>query len=162
MSIDFKAAVQDVLNGKSNLFSEIRLLSQPNFISGLFKHKPPACEGVTLVVTLESEPKSSQQDDIILGHQHIRLSAPMTVTVKKKLPTGTLFISGKKWLSNSEKSEYLYLLGIIQPTDIGDNNNISSQCIHDVRVLYIGEDSISESSRLAWTSRYFNSHWSPL
>lgn len=150
----------------NNLKSLLSHFSPQSMFPNLFTGRHHCREGDTLIVTLNKgvgpNLDTITQDTDIVSDQQKRLAGSMTVTVNKRLPTGSLFISGKKWLTHTDKSEYLYLLGIIQPEDIGANNDISSQRINDVRVLYIGEGSLSERSRHTWTSGYFSSHWSPL
>ncbi|MEZ9821555.1 flagellar basal body L-ring protein FlgH [Shewanella sp. 10N.286.45.A1] len=145
----------------ANLISHF---SPMNLLPKLFTGRQRYHEGDSLIVVLNNHPQH-QDCETISSETSVssqRLSSSMMVEVTKILPTGALFVSGKKWLSTSAENEYLYLLGIIQADDIGTNNDVSSQCISDARVLYIGEDCLSESDRLAWTLRYFNSHWAPL
>ena len=151
----------------SHLAGLIAHFSPQSLLPKLFAGRPHCHEGDSLIVVLNKNIESSKHhsQETIDSESVISselLSSSMLVTVSKILPTGALFVSGKKWLSTTEENEYLYLLGIVQADDIGANNDVSSQCISDVRVLYIGDDYMSESEHLAWTLRYFNSHWSPL
>ncbi len=148
-------------NHVANLISHF---SPMNLLPKLFTGKQRYHEGDSLIVVLNNHPQQQNREIIGSGTSvsNERLSSSLVVKVTKILPTGALFVSGKKWLTTRAENEYLYLLGIIHADDIGTNNDVSSQCISDVRVLYIGEDCLSESDRLAWTLRYFNSHWAPL
>ncbi|MDB2386945.1 flagellar basal body L-ring protein FlgH [Shewanella sp.] len=134
--------------------SNIEGFSLSNLLTKSIGKKRCIREGDTLLVTLEGALNESDQ--------HPRLSCPIAVTVTKSLPTGSFFISGKTWLTDTETTEYLCVLGIVNPADISPSNSISSRCLQDVKVLYIGDDLLSEQARNAWTYRYFSSHWSPL
>ncbi|GIU18445.1 flagellar L-ring protein 2 [Shewanella sp. c952] len=94
--------------------------------------------------------------------QQNQLSGSITVTVAKVLPNGALLIRGEKWLRLNQGDEYLRLLGLIRTDDIGNDNTISSQRIADARIIYGGQGAISDSNRMGWASRYFNSPWFPL
>ncbi len=62
----------------------------------------------------------------------------------------------------NQGDEYLRLLGLIRTDDIGNDNTISSQRIADARIIYGGQGAITDSNRMGWASRYFNSPWFPL
>lgn len=94
--------------------------------------------------------------------QQNQLTGSITVTVAKVLPNGALLIRGEKWLRLNQGDEYLRLLGLIRSDDIGNDNTISSQRIADARIIYGGQGAISDSNRMGWASRYFNSPWFPL
>ncbi|MCL1050883.1 flagellar basal body L-ring protein FlgH [Shewanella abyssi] len=94
--------------------------------------------------------------------QQNQLTGSITVTVAKVLPNGALLIRGEKWLRLNQGDEYLRLLGLIRTDDIGNDNTISSQRIADARIIYGGQGAISDSNRMGWASRYFNSPWFPL
>ncbi|MFT5788203.1 flagellar basal body L-ring protein FlgH [Shewanella sp. Choline-02u-19] len=94
--------------------------------------------------------------------QQNQLSGSITVTVAKVLPNGALLIRGEKWLRLNQGDEYLRLLGLIRTDDIGNDNTISSQRIADARIIYGGQGAISDSNRMGWAARYFNSPWFPL
>ncbi|WP_299809697.1 flagellar basal body L-ring protein FlgH [uncultured Shewanella sp.] len=94
--------------------------------------------------------------------QQNQLSGSITVTVAKVLPNGALLIRGEKWLRLNQGDEYLRLLGLIRADDIGNDNTISSQRIADARIIYGGQGAISDSNRMGWAARYFNSPWFPL
>ncbi|GIU14724.1 MULTISPECIES: flagellar basal body L-ring protein FlgH [unclassified Shewanella] len=94
--------------------------------------------------------------------QQNQLSGSITVTVAKVLPNGALLIRGEKWLRLNQGDEYLRLLGLIRTDDIGNDNTISSQRIADARIIYGGQGAITDSNRMGWASRYFNSPWFPL
>ena len=90
------------------------------------------------------------------------LKGTITVTVAEELPNGLLRIRGEKWLQLNEGDEYIRLVGLVRPEDIGVDNTVLSTKIADARIAYSGTGAFADVNRQGWLTRFFNSEWWPL
>ncbi|HCA26438.1 MAG TPA: flagellar biosynthesis protein FlgH [Betaproteobacteria bacterium] len=79
----------------------------------------------------------------------------ITVTVTEVLPNGNLVVSGEKQVAVSNKTEYLRLSGVVNPTTITASNTVNSTQIADARVEYKGDQSIDKAQFMSMLARFF-------
>ncbi|MEM9101746.1 MAG: flagellar basal body L-ring protein FlgH [Pseudomonadota bacterium] len=93
--------------------------------------------------------------------QNNRLTGTITVTVQQVLPNGNLVVSGEKWITLNQGSEFIRLTGIVRPEDVSSENTIPSNRIADARIAYSGTGPLAESNRQGWLGKFFNSNLWP-
>lgn len=89
------------------------------------------------------------------ANQGNSLTGDISVTVVEVLPNGNLKIRGEKRVTLNDGSEYIRLSGIVRPEDISVSNTISSTKVADPTIMYTGEGSVADSSKLGWLARFF-------
>jgi len=90
------------------------------------------------------------------------LNGTIAVTVAKVYSNGNLFVKGQKKILLNHGEEYIQLSGIIRPIDIDRSNSIPSTLMADARIIYSGDGAVSESNKMGWLARFFNSQLWPL
>ena len=90
------------------------------------------------------------------------LNGTITVTVAKVYANGNLFVKGQKRMLLNHGEEYIQISGILRPMDVSKNNTVSSTLLADARILYSGDGAVSESNKMGWLARFFNSQYWPL
>lgn len=89
------------------------------------------------------------------ANQGNSLTGDISVTVVDVLPNGNLKIRGEKRVTLNDGSEYIRLSGIVRPEDISVSNTVSSTKVADPTIMYTGEGSVADSSKLGWLARFF-------
>ncbi len=95
------------------------------------------------------------------SEQSNALNGTISVTVAEVYPNGNLFVKGQKRILLNQGDEYIQISGIVRPTDISVNNSVSSTQLADARIVYSGEGAVSDSNRMGWLARFFNSQYWP-
>jgi len=85
------------------------------------------------------------------------LTGTISVTVAKVFANGNLLVRGQKQITLNTGLEYIQISGIIRPDDIDVNNSVSSTQLADARITYSGEGSFSNSNKMGWLAKFFNS-----
>ncbi len=83
------------------------------------------------------------------------LTGDISVTVVDVLPNGNLKVRGEKRVSLNDGDEYIRLSGIVRPIDITTGNTIPSSKVADATIMYQGEGSVADSSKMGWLARFF-------
>ncbi len=83
------------------------------------------------------------------------LTGDISVTVVDVLPNGNLKIRGEKRVTLNDGSEYVRLSGIVRPQDISVNNTVPSTKVADPTIMYTGDGSVADSSKVGWFARFF-------
>jgi len=83
------------------------------------------------------------------------LTGDISVTVVAVLPNGNLKIRGEKRVALNDGSEYIRLSGIVRPQDISVSNTIPSTKVADATIMYTGDGSVADSSKMGWFARFF-------
>jgi len=96
------------------------------------------------------------------ANQSNQLTGNISVTVVDVLPNQNLVIRGEKWLTLNGGDEYIRLTGIIRPTDVSPENEVSSTKVANARIQYSGKGSFAGMSTPGWLSRFFSSDWWPM
>jgi flagellar L-ring protein precursor FlgH len=91
------------------------------------------------------------------ANQSNELSGDITVTVVAVYPNGNLKIRGEKRVTLNDGNEYLRLSGIIRPIDIDESNVILSTKVADATIMYTGDGTLADSSKMGWFARFFYS-----
>ena len=89
------------------------------------------------------------------ANQSNSLTGDISVTVVEVLPNGNLKIRGEKRVTMNDGSEYIRLSGLVRPQDITVDNTIPSTQVADPTIMYTGDGSVSDSSKIGWFARFF-------
>ena len=95
------------------------------------------------------------------SEQSNALNGTISVTVASVYPNGNLFVQGQKRMFLNQGDEFIKISGIVRPLDIGVNNTIPSTLLADARIVYSGEGAVSDSNKMGWLARFFNSEYWP-
>jgi flagellar L-ring protein precursor FlgH len=95
------------------------------------------------------------------SEQSNALNGTISVTVADVYPNGNLFVRGQKRMFLNQGDEYIQISGIVRPMDIGVNNTVPSTLLADARIVYSGEGAVSDSNKMGWLARFFNSQYWP-
>lgn len=113
----------------------------------------------TLAASLSSQNEFDGEGN---SDQSNKLVGTITVSVADVLPNGNLSIRGEKWIGLNQGEEYIRLAGVVRPTDIDTNNQITSDKIANARITYGGRGAISDSNAVGWLQRFFTSPLWPI
>jgi len=83
------------------------------------------------------------------------LTGDISVTVVAVLPNGNLKIRGEKRVALNDGSEYIRLSGIVRPQDVTASNTIPSTKVADATIMYTGDGTVADSSKLGWFAKFF-------
>lgn len=113
---------------------------------------PSLLFGKDLSATLASESDfggagTANQSNSLQGH--------ISVTVVDVYPNGNLKIRGEKRLTLNDGSEYIRLSGIVRVVDIDADNTIQSRKIADATIMYTGDGSVANASKVGWFAGFF-------
>ena len=89
------------------------------------------------------------------AQQNNTLTGNISVTVVQVLPNGNLKIRGEKRVTLNDGNEYVRLSGIVRPEDIAVDNTIPSTQVADATIMYTGDGSVADSSKVGWLARFF-------
>lgn len=89
------------------------------------------------------------------------LAGSLTVTVVDVQTNGNLTVQGEKSLKLNQGDEYVRIAGVVRPADIATDNTVTSDKIADARISYSGKGTVSNSNRMGWLARFFNSPVAP-
>lgn len=79
----------------------------------------------------------------------------ITVTVIEVLANGNLLVSGEKQVGLNHETEYLRLSGVVNPSQIGFGNVVSSSQVADARIEYRGTGSVDSAQIMGWLAKFF-------
>jgi flagellar L-ring protein precursor FlgH len=79
----------------------------------------------------------------------------ITVTVIEVLANGNLLVSGEKQVGLNYETQYLRLSGVVNPTQIGFGNIVSSAQVADARIEYRGSGSVDSAQIMGWLAKFF-------
>jgi flagellar L-ring protein precursor FlgH len=82
-----------------------------------------------------------------------QLAGSVAVRVVKEMPNGDLFVEGTKVVLINNEEYHLYLSGLVRPTDIGQDNSISSTRIADAQIEFTGRGDLADQQRKGWLAR---------
>jgi len=88
-----------------------------------------------------------------------RLVATISARVVKVYPNGNLFIVGKKIIKINEDEQVLRISGIVEPTNIEQDNSILSSRISDMYIEYNGKGFIADNQRPGWLAQFLSKIW---
>jgi len=94
----------------------------------------------------KSKGKSEQKDS---------LTGSVSVSVTDVLPNGYLSIRGEKLLTLNQGDEFVQIMGIIRPVDVGPDNKVSSSKVANARIVYSGKGMTHDSNQGGWGTRLF-------
>ena len=79
----------------------------------------------------------------------------ITVTVIEVLANGNLLVSGEKQVGLNYETEYLRFSGVVNPSQIGFGNSVSSGQVADARMEYRGTGSVDSAQIMGWLAKFF-------
>lgn len=79
----------------------------------------------------------------------------ITVTVIELLSNGNLLVSGEKQIGLNHETEYIRFSGVVNPTQIGFGNSVSSGQVADARIEYRGTGSVDSAQIMGWLAKFF-------
>lgn len=91
------------------------------------------------------------------ANQSNSLTGDITVTVVDVYPNGNMKIRGEKRVTLNDGNEYIRLSGIVRPIDIDASNVILSTKVADATIMYTGDGSVADSSKIGWFASFFYS-----
>ncbi len=89
------------------------------------------------------------------AQQQNSLTGNISVTVVQVLPNGNLKIRGEKRVTLNDGDEFIRLSGIVRQQDISVDNTVSSSQVADATIMYTGDGSVADSSKVGWLARFF-------
>ena len=110
------------------------------------------------ILGFQTSPKSSFSGQGATK-RNTKLIATITARVTKVYPNGNLYIEGEKVIRINDDVQVLKISGMISPTDIEQDNSISSSKISDMYVEYNGKGFWAESQRPGWLARFLMKIW---
>lgn len=113
--------------------------AQPSWLQALNNN-------ITSSNDFKSKGKSEQKDS---------LSGSISVSVVDVMPNGYLSIRGEKLLTLNQGDEFIQVMGIIRPIDIGADNKVSSSKVANARIVYSGKGLTHDSNQGGWGTRFF-------
>jgi len=113
---------------------------------------PSMIFGSDLSATLASEHEFEGEGE---ANQSNSLTGDISVTVVAVFPNGNLRIRGEKRVTLNDGSEYIRLSGIVRPVDIDASNTIPSAKVADATIMYTGDGSVADSSKMGWFAKFF-------
>ncbi len=119
---------------------------------------PSIIFGNDLSATLASSHTFEGEGD---ANQSNSLTGDISVTVVAVLPNGNMKVRGEKRVTLNDGSEYIRLSGIVRPIDIDATNTIPSTKVADATIMYTGDGTVADSSKMGWFARFFNSAFFP-
>ena len=118
----------------------------------------PTFKGLSLPTDVQQERDFSGEAE---ADQSNSLQGNITVTVTDVLPNGNLVVRGEKWLTLNRGEEFIRISGIVRPTDVSQDNTVSSTKLADARIMYSGTGALASSQDMGWLSKFFNSVFWP-
>ncbi|MBN8554903.1 MAG: flagellar basal body L-ring protein FlgH [Deltaproteobacteria bacterium] len=86
-------------------------------------------------------------------------NATVQAVVENVLPTGTLYIRGKKKININNEDQDVEISGFVRPDDIRINNTVISTLLADASIRYSGEGVVSDKQYTGWGTRLLDSIW---
>lgn len=87
------------------------------------------------------------------------IKAYVSAVVTHVLPNGNLYINGKREIKVNHETQYITLVGMIRPEDIGPTNEIASTYVADARIGYSGNGPVADKQKPGWLGRIVEHVW---
>lgn len=139
-SANSKSSANDSHSGSSNL-------SLSPGILGVAKGSLKALTGENSSATKFEDKGENSSDGAFTG--------TLTVTVIEVLPNGNLVVSGEKQVSVGEKTEYLRLSGVVNPSNISATNSVNSTQLADARIEFKNNSYVDGARLTSALARFF-------
>ncbi len=88
------------------------------------------------------------------AEQSNNLTGTITAVVIDTMPNGHLVIRGEKAVTVSQGQEYVVISGIVRADDVAPNNTISSDMVANMQLSYTGSETIDDSTKPGWLTRF--------
>lgn len=76
-----------------------------------------------------------------------QLTGSIAVRVVKEMPNGDLFVEGTKVVLINNEEYHLYLSGLLRPTDIAQDDSVSSSRLADAQIEFTGRGDLADQQR---------------
>jgi flagellar L-ring protein precursor FlgH len=83
------------------------------------------------------------------------LEGDVTVYVLEVMPNGNLLVAGEKWMTLNKGEEYIRFSGEIRPSDIDNDNTVSSVKVGNSRIEYSGKGEQQENQESSILGKLF-------
>ncbi|GAC31601.1 flagellar L-ring protein [Paraglaciecola polaris LMG 21857] len=87
--------------------------------------------------------------------QNNSLEGDVTVYVLEIMPNGNLLVAGEKWMTLNKGEEYIRFSGEIRPTDIDNDNTVSSVKIGNSRIEFSGKGELQDNQESSILGKLF-------
>jgi len=106
----------------------------------------------TLATSLDSANDFSGEGE---SKQSNTLSGSISVTVVEVLPNGNLVVRGEKIISINQGDEFVRIMGVVRPEDVGADNTVVSTQVADAHISYGGTGVVADANKMGWLARFF-------
>lgn len=87
------------------------------------------------------------------------LTATISAKVIEVLPNGNLQIEGRRNVKVNNEDQIIIVEGTVRPSDIGQDNVVSSSFVADARITYTGKGIISDRQSPGWLMNIVEKIW---
>tara|TARA_R110001632_G_scaffold41444_1_gene104135 strand:+ start:24938 stop:25729 length:792 start_codon:yes stop_codon:yes gene_type:complete len=87
--------------------------------------------------------------------QNNSLEGDVTVYVLEIMPNGNLLVAGEKWMTLNKGEEYIRFSGEIRPSDIDNDNTVSSVKVGNSRIEFSGKGELQENQESSILGKLF-------
>lgn len=87
------------------------------------------------------------------------LTATISAKVIEVLPNGNLQIEGRRNVKVNNEDQIIIVEGTVRPSDIGQDNIVSSSFVADARITYTGKGIISDRQSPGWLMNIVEKIW---
>jgi flagellar L-ring protein precursor FlgH len=82
-----------------------------------------------------------------------QLTGSIAVRVVKEMPNSDLFVEGTKVVLINNEEYHLYLSGLLRPTDIAQDDSVSSSRLADAQIEFTGRGDLADQQRKGFLGR---------
>jgi flagellar L-ring protein precursor FlgH len=83
------------------------------------------------------------------------LTGVIAVRVVKEMPNGDLYLEGTKVILINNEEYHLYVSGLVRPSDIQQDNSVSSSRIADAQIEFTGTGDLADQTHRGWLTKFF-------
>lgn len=87
------------------------------------------------------------------------LTATISAKVIEVLPNGNLQIEGRRNVKVNNEDQIIVVEGTVRPSDIGQDNVVSSSFVADAKITYTGKGIISDRQSPGWLMNIIEKIW---
>lgn len=126
--------------------------------SGILDLLKKAAPGVDLKALLSFASQSNYQGQGQI-QKNGKLTAHLSVRVKKVLPNSDLFVEGTKVIMVGAEEHHVYVSGVVRPQDIALDGTVPSSRVADAEIEFTGRGDVNDTQRPGWFSRLLKKFW---
>jgi flagellar L-ring protein precursor FlgH len=88
-----------------------------------------------------------------------KLTATLSVRIRKVMPNGDFYIEGTKVIMVGNEEHHLYVSGLVRAADVRADDTVLSSRIADAEIEYTGRGDVSDQQRPGWLARALSAIW---